>query len=70
MSRVLQLDGCHQCRTSEPKEAMVVDLVTEGLVTDFHGMFEIVLDIAIPSLHKREGVTSRVSFQVHKDMVS
>ena len=43
MSDVMELDGCHQCKTLDPKEAMVVDIVTDGLCSNFHGMFDLIV---------------------------
>ena len=63
------MDGCHQCRTLEPKEAMVADLVTKGLVSDFYGMFEVVVNAALPDSTIQD-VTSKTSFKIPTDVVS
>ena len=41
MKEVMDLDGCHHCRTLEPKEAMVVDIVADGICPEFHGIFDL-----------------------------
>ena len=71
MPRALQLDGCHQCRNPEPKEAMVADLITENLVAVFRGMFEVVVHAVVSdeTAEKQKNVPSRTSFKIQKDMV-
>ena len=39
----MKLDGCHQCRALEPKEAMVVDVKADGICSDFHGNLDLVV---------------------------
>ena len=71
MPRALQLDGCHQCRNTEPKEAMVADLVTENLVAVFRGVFEVVVHAVVPdsNTEKQQNIPSKTSFKVRKEMV-
>ena len=37
------LDGCHLCRSPEPKEAMVVNMMTRQIVSEYHGIEEVVI---------------------------
>ena len=39
----MMLDGCHLCRNPEPREAMVVDMMTRRMVWDYHGVGEIII---------------------------
>ena len=37
------LDGCHMCRNPEPKETMVVNMFTRGIVPEYHGVEEVII---------------------------
>ena len=39
------MDGCHLCRSPYPSDVMTVDLMAEGIREDFHGRFDIKIDI-------------------------
>lgn len=41
----MELEGCHQCRTLDPREAMVIDIVADGIYSEFHGLFDLVLHL-------------------------
>ena len=40
---VMVLDGCHHCKTHDTKEAMSVDILTKGIWSNFHRIFDLVL---------------------------
>ena len=40
---VMILYGCHNCRTHETKNALVADIVADVILSDFHGIFELVV---------------------------
>ena len=43
MPDVKVFDGCHHCKTHDPKEAMSVDIATNGIWSNFHGIFDLIL---------------------------
>ena len=43
MSEVMELDGCHNCRALDPREAMVVNVKADGICSDFHGNLDLVV---------------------------
>ena len=68
----MSLDGCHLCRTQnpEPEIAMVVDLMTHGLVQDFHGVFDVVLHAAIEGKDVTEDFLTNIHFDIQRELVS
>ena len=66
------LDGRHQCRKLDPKEAMVVDIVADGLCSVFHGTFHVVVQPATshPNENKHEDIGTQIFFEVYGKLVS
>ena len=54
MSEVMELDGCHNCRTLDPKEALVVDVKADGICSDFHGNLDLVVHQEGPASSGKE----------------
>ena len=47
LSNVMNIDGCHLCRTCDAFDAMTVDMVTHSLATEFTGRFDFILHAAV-----------------------
>ena len=72
MPKVMVLDGCHQCRSSEFKEALVVDIVTDGIFSDFHGIFDLVVHPVRTGSNDEEmekDVKTQIFFILAKELV-
>ena len=39
----MDLDGCHYCRNHQTKTAMNVNIATDGIISDFHGIFDLII---------------------------
>ena len=67
----MSLDGCHLCRPQnpEPETAMVVDIMTHGLVKDFHGVFDVVLHAAIEGENVTEDFLTNIHFDLQRELV-
>ena len=73
MPKVMVLDGCHQCRGSEFKEALVVDIVTKGIFSDFHGKFDMVVHPVSSGPNDEEmekDVKTQIFFTLATELVS
>ena len=64
----MDLKSCHLCRPQhlEPRAAIVVDIMTEGLVSDFHGLFDVVLLTAPSREEDAKILPARLQFHVQQ----
>ena len=67
----MDLKGCHLCRPQnlEPRAAMVVDIMTEGLVSDFHGIFDVALHAVSSKEEEPEICPARLQFHVQQVII-
>ena len=60
----MTLDGCHLCRSPEQKEAIVADMMTKGIVTDYHGVEEVIIQSQTQAI-----VQATIPFEVQNEVV-
>ena len=53
LTRAVTIDENHLCRSSDMKEAMVIDMRTKGIFPDFRGTFEVIVDLSVGGKGKR-----------------